>query len=156
MNHEYYMAVAVRAAREGLEQGQTPFGACIVRDGGVVVAAHNQVWHDVDITAHAEIIALREACRKLETIDLTGCVLYSTCEPCPMCFFAANWARIGRIVYGAVIEDSQRVGFSETPLSNERLRDLGDFRVEITPGVLRDECAALFDIWKAEDRSPAY
>ncbi|MBM3315812.1 nucleoside deaminase, partial [candidate division WOR-3 bacterium] len=74
------MKLAIEAARAGVEQGQSPFGCCIVKDGDVVATAHNRVWRDGDPTAHAEVNALRAACRRLGTIDLTGCTLYATCE----------------------------------------------------------------------------
>src|SRR5437588_11290140 len=100
MSHEHWMRLAIETARHGIEQGQTPFGACIVRGDDLIVASHNVVWQTTDITAHAEITALREACRALRTIDLSGCTIYSTCEPCPMCFSACHWARLDRTVYG--------------------------------------------------------
>src|SRR5512137_1223567 len=107
-----YMRMAITKAEEGIASGQTPFGACIVRQGQVLACAHNTVWAGTDATAHAEINALREACRCAETIDLTGSVVYSTCEPCPMCLSACLWARVSRVIFGARIEDAARYGFN--------------------------------------------
>ncbi|HEO64204.1 MAG TPA: nucleoside deaminase, partial [Candidatus Omnitrophica bacterium] len=103
-DHDDFMRLAVSKAEHGIKAGQTPFGACIVKNGKVIVCQHNAVWQNTDITAHAEIAAIREACRKLNSIDLSGCTIYSTTEPCPMCFTAIHWAKISRIVYGTSIE----------------------------------------------------
>jgi len=150
------MRAAIDAARRGLEQGQTPFGAAIVRGDELVVAGHNMVWQATDITAHAEVTAIRQACRSLKTIDLTGCTIYSTCEPCPMCFSACHWARLDRIVYGAAIADAAAAGFNELPVSNVELKRLGASRVEIVAGILRDECRQLFQLWMNDPHRRGY
>ncbi len=142
-----YMERAIKAAQEGIAAGQTPFGACIVKDDQVISCSGNTVWKDMDITAHAEINAIRKACRELGTVNLTGCVIYSTCEPCPMCFAACSWARISRIVFGTRIDDAARFGFSELRISNETMREMGDLNIEIIGGFMRDECIALFEKW---------
>ena len=105
-NHEHFMQLALDKAKEGVDNGQSPFGACIVKKGKVIACEHNIVWESTDITAHAEIHAVREANLKLNSIELSGCVIYSTCEPCPMCFTAIHWARIDRIYFGAGIPRS--------------------------------------------------
>ena len=156
MSHEDWMRHAIHAAREGIENGQTPFGAAIVRDGELIIAAHNIVWQATDITAHAEVTAIRDACRSLKSIDLTGCTIYSTCEPCPMCFSACHWARLERIVYGAAIADAAAAGFNELPVSNVELKRLGGSRVEIIAGILRDECRQLFELWLNQPRHRWY
>ena len=142
-----FMKLAIEKAREGIKNGQTPFGACIVKDGEVVTCVHNIVWKSTDITAHAEVNAIREACRKLKSIDLTGCTIYSTCEPCPMCFSACHWAKISKIVYGAKIEDAQKAGFSELSVSNETMKKLGNSPLEIVSNFLRAESIELFKFW---------
>lgn len=156
MIDERYMREAIAAARRGIAAGQTPFGTCIVRDGRVIATAHNAVWADTDITAHAEIVAIRAACKALRTVDLTGCDIYSTCEPCPMCFSAIHWARIDRIVFGARIADAAAAGFHEMPIANERMKTLGGSGVEIVADFLRSECAALFAEWSARPERKAY
>ena len=150
------MKLAIDRAAEGVDQGQTPFGACIVKDGRLLVCAHNVVWMTTDITAHAEVNAIRQACGLLQTIDLSGCTIYSTCEPCPMCFSAIHWARIGRIVYGTSIEDAKEAGFAELEISNRQLKELGATAVSIEGGVLKDECADLFFRWKKSQKHCAY
>lgn len=139
------MRLAIEVCREGLALGQTPFGAVIERGGEVLARAHNRVWLRNDPTAHAEIEAIREACARLGTIDLQGASIYSTTEPCPMCFAAIHWARIGRIVSGATIDDAAHAGFHELRVSNAELRERGELGdLELHPGVLQAECRALF------------
>lgn len=143
-----YMRMAVEKAREGVSKGQTPFGAIIVKKGQVLVCEHNTVWKDCDITAHAEMRAVRRACRKLNTIDLTGATLYSTCEPCPMCLGAIHWAGVSRVVFGCRIRDAKKMGFSELTVSAARLKSLGNSPVKVTGGVLREECIDVMKLWE--------
>src|SRR5947209_10405649 len=103
MDEQAFMWRAIEKAREGIGKRQSPFGAAVVRDGQVVAAAHNTVWLDTDPTAHAEVNALRQAAVALATIKLAGCVMYTTCEPCPMCLAAIHWAKLDRVVFGATI-----------------------------------------------------
>ena len=156
MSGEKFMRLAIRKARQGAQTGQTPFGACIVKKGKPVSLAHNQVWRTGDVTAHAEIVAIRQACRKLKTIDLSGCVIYSTTEPCPMCFAACHWARISKIVYGAKIQDARRIGFNELAISNQTLKRLGKSRIKIAGGFLRQENLELFNYWSRQKRKRVY
>lgn len=145
---ETYMRTAIQKAARGVRNGQTPFGACVVREGRVVSCAHNLVWKNTDCTAHAEIIALRQACRKLGTVDLSGSIMVSTCEPCPMCYSACHWARVSTIVFGARIEDARRYGFNELMISNEALRRMGKGRISLVKDCLRTEALKLFEAWK--------
>ena len=144
MSDEDYMRLVIEKTREGINQGQAPFGACIVKDGEIVSCEHNNVWKNTDITAHAEVQAIRKACEKLHSIDLSGCVIYSTCEPCPMCYSAIHWARIGKIVYGCSIDDAEESGFNELDIANKKMRELAEDKIEITGGVLEEECRNLF------------
>ena len=156
MNDQDFMRLAIDCARRGIREGQTPFGACIVRDGAPAATEHNGVWTETDSTAHAEIRAIRQACRALRTIDLSGCAIYSTCEPCPMCFAACHWARLDRIVFGASIADAQAAGFHELTISNKVMKRLGGSGIEIVGGVLRDEAAALFREWRESGKARTY
>jgi guanine deaminase len=151
LTDEDFMRLALEKAKQGVLQGQSPFGACIARAGEVLSCEHNVVWQTTDITAHAEIHAIRQACRKLATIDLSGCVIYSTCEPCPMCFSACHWARIAKIVYGASIQDARASGFQELQISNARMKEMGASQVVIASDFLRDEAVELFHFF---DRQP--
>ncbi len=140
--------MAIDQARAAIDKGQTPFGAVIVRGEGeaaeLVVAAHNVVWETTDITAHGEVHAIRLACRKLKTIDLRGCTIYSSTEPCPMCFAAVHWAGIGRIVFGAAIADAKEAGFNELSISNQEMKARGGSPVEVVGGVMSAEAVAVF------------
>jgi len=155
-DYHKYMQVALEEARQGIRDGQTPFGACLVRDGDIIARGHNAVWRTPDITAHAEIQTIRRACRELGIVDFSGATIYSTCEPCPMCFSAIHWARISRIVYGASIRDAEDAGFNELNISNQQLKFLGKLKVEIIPDVLSAECRNLFAEWKSRTDNSVY
>ncbi len=141
------MRLAVSKARQGVEKGQTPFGACIVKDGKVISCVHNIVWESMDITAHAEIHAIREACRKMNTVDLSGCVMFSTCEPCPMCLSACHWAKITKIIYGTRIDDAKKLGFNELTIPTIKMKKFGNSPIEIVGDLLRKENLELFEFW---------
>jgi len=155
-NDEKFMRLAIEKARQGVGKGQTPFGACIVKGNKVVSCSHNLVWKNIDITAHAEITAIRQACKRLKTIDLSGCVIYSTCEPCPMCFSACHWARISRIVFGCAIKDAKKYGFNELRVSSLKLKQLAKNKIKLTPAVLIKENIELFEFWKKQANSRVY
>jgi guanine deaminase len=156
MNDHEYMAMAIEKAREALAADQSPFGACIVQNGRVIACEHNRVWRDTDATAHAEVTAIRVACKAVGNIKLEGATIYSTTEPCPMCFSAIHWAGMARIVYGASIEDAARAGFSELSISNSEMKRLGGSPVEIVAGVMAVEAKKLFELWVANPRHRNY
>jgi guanine deaminase len=157
-NHsdEEFMGLAIAKAKEGIVDGQTPFGACIVRQGEVVACSHNEVWHTTDITAHAEIVAIRSACRQLKSIDLSECTIYSTCEPCPMCFAACHWAKLERIVFGASVKDAQSIGFNELTISNAHMKTQGNSPILIEGDFLREQARELFTMWQAKSNRRLY
>ncbi len=155
-DHEKFMKLAIDKCREGIDKGQSPFAACIVKNGEVIACEHNVVWAKTDITAHGEINAIQKACRKINSIDLSGSTIYSTCEPCPMCFTAIHWARIDRIIYGAAISDAERFGFNELKVSNHMLKEMGLSDVEITPDFMKNQCVELFEYWAAKDGKKTY
>jgi len=144
MEEKKAMQLAIDKAREG------------IKNGNVVACEHNVVWKTTDITAHAEINAIRVACKNLNSIDLSGCTIFSTCEPCPMCFSACHWARIAKIVYGASIADAKIAGFHELSISNETMKELGSSEVEIVFGFMREENVQLFEEWKQKCGSKVY
>jgi len=149
------MQLAVDACLEGVKKGQSPFGACIVQGGQVVACTHNHVWLDIDATAHAEVCCIRQACRQVGSVHLTGAVIYSTTEPCPMCFTAIHWARIERIVFGASVEDARSFGFNELQISNATMKDVSGSTIDIAGGVMRDEALAAYQTWR-EQSGKAY
>jgi guanine deaminase len=156
VSDEDYMRLAIAAARRGIAAGQTPFGAVVVRDGSVVAEAHNCVWLTGDPTAHAEVVAIRQAAQALRTIDLSGSVMYTTCEPCPMCLAATHWSKIDVVHYGAVIADAQAAGFCELCVAADHLARLGGSPLRVEAGLLRQECAGLFAEWQAAGLSKPY
>ncbi len=156
MTDEEFMRQAIEKTRQGIALGQAPFGAVIVLDGKVVVAAHNTVWRDCDPTAHAETNAIRQAASFLGRIDLSGTVMFTTCEPCPMCLAAIHWAKIDRVVYGASIEDAATAGFSELHVPARELAERGRSPLRVDPGPCRDECLELFKLWRESNLSRPY
>ncbi|MBI3776949.1 MAG: nucleoside deaminase [Gammaproteobacteria bacterium] len=144
------MLAAIAQAELALPRAEGgPFGACIVRGASIIACANNTVLHEHDATCHAEVNAIHIASRALGNFDLSGCIIYSTTEPCPMCFSAIHWARIDRIVYGTCIADVQQLGFNELAISNQQLRALGGSPVLITADFMRPECEALLARWQA-------
>ena len=137
--HEFYMRQALEEARAAAAIGEVPIGAVVVCDGQVVAVGSNRREIDADPTAHAEMIAVREAARVLGRWRLEGCTVYVTLEPCPMCAGALHAARVDRCVYGAVDPKAGALGTLYDIASDERL----NHRYEVIPGVLADESAAL-------------
>jgi len=157
LTYEELMQHAIDICREGLRANQSPFGAVIAdADGRIVAREHNRVRADHDPTAHAEINAIRAAGRKLRAHHLSGCILATTCEPCPMCAAAIHWARIDTVVYGASIADAARADFNELSVSCEGLYRSGGSPVRIVPGIQRAECAGLFEEWRSGPDPLAY
>ena len=111
--HRKFLQMAIDESRFSIEHGSSPFGAVIVKDGKIISNAHNSVVLSNDATAHAEVNAIRMAGKVLNTYDLTGCILYSSCEPCPMCLNAAKWANIKEVYFAADRNDADQIGFRD-------------------------------------------
>jgi tRNA(Arg) A34 adenosine deaminase TadA len=153
---EAFMHMALREASSGTQRGQGgPFGACVVRGGLIVAVAHNRVLVSGDPTQHAEVVAIGRAAKHLGTHVLKGCTIYSTTEPCPMCFSAIHWAQIDRIVFGTGIADVKRLGFNELSISNSTLKRLGGSRV-ILDRASRRECTDLLKSWAGMETKKTY
>jgi guanine deaminase len=143
-----FMQFAILEARKNLRTlDGGPFGACIVMNGKPIAMARNTVLKTKDATCHAEVNAIRIASKKLRNFDLSGCEIYSTNEPCPMCFSAIHWAGIGKIVYGTSISDAKKLGFNELAISAKKLRSAGKSKVRLQGGFLIGECEALLKDW---------
>jgi len=144
-----FLRRAIALATENVLSGQGgPFGAVIVRDGHIVGEGANSVTATYDPTAHAEVNAIRAACRTVGTFTLAGCELYTSCEPCPMCLAASYWARLDRIFYGCSAADAAGAGFDDAFLYAEFQKD-GPFRTLPEQQMLADEARASFDAWIA-------
>jgi tRNA(Arg) A34 adenosine deaminase TadA len=150
------MRLAIEKAKEGIAAGQSPFGASLIEGDRVVAVAHNTVWRDHDPTAHAEVNAIRLASAALGSIDLRGCSMFCTCEPCPMCLAAIHWSKIPRVVFGATIADAAAAGFSELRIPARELAKLGGSPLRVESGLFEEECRALFELWKNSAMSPSY
>lgn len=139
---------AIELSRENMLEGAGgPFGAVIARDGEIIAEGFNRVTSSNDPTAHAEVVAIREACRKLETFDLSGCVLYSSCEPCPMCLGALYWSHLDRLVYANTREEAAGIGFDDAEIYVELALPLESQKLESTRYDL-EEARAVFELWE--------
>lgn len=150
------MHMALREAARGMRRGQGgPFGACIVRGATIVAVAHNRVLVSGNPTQHAEVVAIGRAAKNLGTHILKGCTIYSTTEPCPMCFSAIHWAQIDRIVFGTGIADVKRLGFNELSISNSTLKRLGRSGV-ILDRASKAACDQLLKSWAGLAKKQTY
>ncbi len=143
LSHEEYMKIAIEEARKGIHEGHGgPFGAVVVdKDGKVVGRGHNQVLKNQDPTCHGEVMAIRDACKNLGTFDLSGCRIYTTGDPCPMCMGAILWANIEEIFYGCTVEDTNLIGFRDG-----KFYELSkpENRVKFVHEVSRKQCLELY------------
>lgn len=148
MNERIFMEAALEEAYLGINEGHGgPFGAVVVKNGEIIGRAHNEVLKSNDPTQHAEIRAISEASGRTGTFDLSGCVIYSTNEPCPMCFSAIHWARIDKVYFGTGIEDVARRGFNEMMLACADIKESTSSEVRIEAGCMKAECEKLLKYW---------
>ncbi|MDD5005442.1 MAG: nucleoside deaminase [Candidatus Omnitrophica bacterium] len=147
IQNDKYMRLAIKEARKNLKSMEGgPFGACIVKGNRILAVARNTVLKR-DATCHAEINAIRMASKKIRSFDLSGCIIYSTTEPCPMCFSAIHWAKIDAVIYGTTIKDAEDIGFNELKITDSLLKALGKSRVKLKRTLLLGECRKLFKDW---------
>ena len=151
--HEGFLREAIRLSIEKVQAGEGgPFGAVVVKDGQVVGTGCNRVTSTNDPTAHAEVVAIRDACSRLGTFSLAGATIYSSCEPCPMCLAAIYWARLDALYYAATREDAAAAGFDDS-LIYEQIPLAPEARSLRTTQALREEGVAAFKAWsEKEDR----
>lgn len=144
-----YMETALQEAKNGIKAGHGgPFGCVIVKNGEIVGRGHNEVIKRNDPTCHGEVMAIRDACRNLNSFDLSNCELYTTAEPCPMCFGAILWANIRKVYYGCTIADTDKLGFRDEIFCTSTF----DIKTELD----RKECLDLFDEYKAIEDKKSY
>lgn len=150
------MKRAIELALSGMENNHGgPFGCVIVQDGEIVAEGHNRVTSSNDPTAHAEIVAIRNACDYLGTFQLTGCDLYTSCEPCPMCLGAIYWARPDHIYFAATREDAAEAGFDDSFIYDEIPLPVKKRSISMKT-IARDAAVDLFDMWKDKPDKTAY
>jgi tRNA(Arg) A34 adenosine deaminase TadA len=143
---EKFMRKAIALSIENIKKGGGPFGAVIVKDNKIVATGTNHVSANNDPTAHAEMIAIRKACRKLGTFDLSGCVIYSSCEPCPMCLGAIYWAHLDRLFYGNTKTDAKSIDFDDSFIYDEIALPPENRKLKSTR-LLADESILAFELW---------
>lgn len=152
MTKEELMRKAIELSVENVENGGGPFGAVIAKDGQIVATGVNRVTSNCDPTAHAEVSAIRTACEKLGTFDLSGYEIYTSCEPCPMCLGAIYWAHLDKMYYGNNKTDAKNIGFDDSFIYDE-LELPKDRRKLPSEIVLPEEAIKAFDMWmKKEDK----
>jgi len=141
-----FMVDAIQLSMENIKKGGGPFAAVIVKDGKIIAAGANSVTNDNDPTAHAEVNAIRNACRALKTFDLSGCTIYTSCEPCPMCLGAIYWAHIGKVFYGNNKADARNIGFDDSFIYDEIDLPIHQRKVKFTQ-LMPEEAIKTFRIW---------
>lgn len=141
-----FMRRAIDLSIENIDTGGGPFGAVIVRDGKLIASGTNRVVPNNDPTAHAEVVAIRNACRELETFDLSGCTVYTSCEPCPMCLSALYWAGVERICYANTKRDAAAISFDDSYIYDQLRLDY-DRRTIHCEHFMRDEALEAFRKW---------
>jgi tRNA(Arg) A34 adenosine deaminase TadA len=155
MNNEEYIMETIRISESNMEDGGGPFGAIIVKDNEIIARAGNTVTSSNDPTAHAEINAIRKASQYLENFDLSGCILYSSCEPCPMCLGAIYWARVDGIYFAAGKEDAKDAGFDDSFIYSE-IKKPFDRRSIQTNQIMRDKAYEVLKKWKQKEDKIQY
>ncbi len=154
--HQKFMQMAIDLAREGMTKNAGgPFGCVIVKDGVVVGKGHNEVTSTMDPTAHAEMVAIRNATRELQDFELTGCDLYTSCEPCPMCLGAIYWARPNRVFYACTKEDAAAVEFDDDFIYQEIEKPYAERSIPMS-NLLRQQAVQVFHEWKEKADKTAY
>ena len=140
------MSRAIELSIESVNNGTGPFGAVIVKNEKIIAEGSNKVTSTNDPTAHGEIVAIREACKQLNNFSLSGCELYSSCEPCPLCLSAIYWARINKIYYANTREDARKIDFDDSFIYSEIEKKIDERKIPMTQ-MMRDEALKAFELW---------
>jgi tRNA(Arg) A34 adenosine deaminase TadA len=155
MNDRDLMRKAIELSIENIKNGGGPFGAVIAKDGEIIATGTNRVTADNDPTAHAEVNAIRKACQTLKTFDLSGCTIYTSCEPCPMCLAAIYWAHIDKIYYGNNKKDAADIGFDDSYIYDE-LNLPVEKRTKLMNELLPGEAIKAFQLWANTEEKTEY
>lgn len=155
VNDELFMRRAIELSIQNVDNQGGPFGAVIVKDGKIVATGVNRVTSNNDPTAHAEVMAIREAAQKLNDFNLTGCTIYTSCEPCPMCLSAIYWARIDKIYYGNTKTDAKNIGFDDSFIYEEIEKPVDQRAIE-THQLLHNEALSGFKKWEEFEGKTEY
>ena len=149
------MKRAIKLSLESVNKNGGPFGCIIVKDNKIVAEGFNKVTSSNDPTAHGEIVAIREACKNLNTFTLAGCELYSSCEPCPMCLSAIYWARIGKIYYANTRDDAKKIDFDDSLIYSEFNKNISERKIPMVQ-IMRDEALKAFELWNEKKDKVKY
>ena len=150
------MARAIQLSMENVDSGRGgPFGAVVVRDGAIIAEGANRVTSANDPTAHAEVVAIREACQKLGVFALVGCEIYSSCEPCPMCLGAIYWARLSRVYFGNADADASKIGFDDSLIYRELAQPHSQRKIPMIQ-MMREQALAAFHAWENKPNKIEY
>jgi len=141
-----FMKRAIELSIDSVNKSGGPFGSVIVKDNKIIAEGSNKVTFSNDPTAHGEIVAIREACKKLNNFNLSGCELYSTCEPCPMCLSAIYWARINKVYYANTREDARKIDFDDSLIYSELHKNIDKRKISMTQ-IMRKEALKAFELW---------
>ena len=152
---EKFMQQAIDLSIDNVANGGGPFGAVIVRDGEVIATGTNRVTANCDPTAHAEVSAIRAACAKLKSFKLTGCAIYTSCEPCPMCLSAIYWAGIDRIFYGNTKQDAKQINFDDSFIYDQIALDYSERSIPCI-NIMREQALAGFRAWSDKEDKVLY
>lgn len=155
-NNNRFIQRAISLSEQGMQEGAGgPFGAVIVRDGNIIAEAYNQVTSTTDPTAHAEVMAIRAACKKLNTFQLEDCVLYTSCEPCPMCLGAIYWARLKKVYYAANHSDAAFIDFDDQFIYEELDKPMTERKIPFEQ-LSQEKAVAVFEKWSKKTDKIAY
>jgi len=147
-----FMKRAIELSVESVNNGGGPFGSVIVKDNKIIAEGFNKVTSNKDPTAHGEIVAIREACKKLNNFSLNQCELYSTCEPCPMCLSAIYWARIDKIYYANTRDDARKIDFDDSIIYAELQKNIDKRKIPMIQ-IMRNDALKAFELWdKKKDK----
>lgn len=151
-----FMKRAIELAQEGMNSNAGgPFGAVVVKDGKIIAEGFNRVTSTNDPTAHAEVTAIREACKKLGTFQLDDCIIYTSCEPCPMCLGAIYWSRPKAVFYGCDKLDAAKIDFDDQFIYEELDKNIGDRTIKFVQ-ILQNEAQVAFNEWAAKENRTEY
>ena len=155
MNSDFFMQKAIELSIENIHNNGGPFGCVIVKNNKIISEGVNGVTQNNDPTAHAEIVAIRNACKKLNTFDLSGCELYTSCEPCPMCLSAIYWSHIDLVYYGNSRENAAEIQFDDKFIYDEMKKDINERKIPLKQ-ILKDEAIKAFDLWTLTENKTKY
>ena len=154
--HNYFMSKAIELAKKGVDSNAGgPFGAVVVKNGEIVAEGYNKVTSNNDPTAHAEVVAIRNACKKLNSFQLEDCIIYTSCEPCPMCLGAIYWARPQKVYYACTRNDASHINFDDQFIYNEISKEINGRQIPFI-NLMRKEALTVFKNWTDKEDKTVY